>query len=148
MNIYPKKGIDKVLFGMKTKTVENILGKPDKQFTDEDQNTIYLYNNAKLSLTFYEEEDLRLGYMTVSHAEATLFEKLIIGMHVADAKKSITTIQKWEIEDFDLTENHFNESNWFTLQVEFGTIIRIEIGAVFNENDEMQFKFKNNKSIK
>ena len=141
MNIFPKKGIDKVLFGMKTKTVENILGKPDKQYTDEDQNTIYLYNNAKLSLTFYEEEDFRLGYMTVSHAKATLFEKLIIGMHVAETKKSITTIQKWEIEDFDSFEHHFNEDNWTILVSEFDEITKIEIGAIIY-NDEFVWASK------
>ena len=141
MNIYPKKGIDKVLFGMKTKTVENILGKPNKQFKDEDNNTIYLYDNAKLSLTFYEEEDFRLGYMTITHAETTLFEKLIIGMNVADAKKSIATSQKWEIEDFDSFEHHFNEDNWTILVSEFNEITKIEIGAII-QNDEFVWASK------
>lgn len=141
MNIYPKKGIDKLLFGMKPKTIESILGKPNKQFTDEDQNTIYLYDKAKLSLTFYEEEAFRLGYITISNAEATLFEKSIIGMNIADAKKSITAIQKWEIEDFDSFEHHFNEDNWTILVSEFNEITKIEIGAIIH-NDEFVWASK------
>ena len=48
-----------------------------------------------------------------------------------------------EVERFDATENHFNESNWLILQSEFGTVIRVEIGALIDDvKDEFQWKFK------
>jgi hypothetical protein len=47
-----------------------------------------------------------------------------------------------EKEDFDSTENHFNESNWLTLQSEFDVVIRIELGAIIKDNDEFDWKFK------
>ena len=59
MTINLKNGIDNLLFGMKQKDVEAILGKPNKQFLDDDKNVIYLYNKEKLRLTFYEDENLR-----------------------------------------------------------------------------------------
>ncbi len=150
MKLDPKNGIDNLIFGMKTTDVIALYGEPDKEYSDEENNKIFLYNKEKLRLTFYEDENFKLGYLICSNENLVFLNLKVIHANVTDFKNELISkgIVKWENEDFDLTENHFNESNWFTLQVEFGTIIRIEIGAVFNENDEMQFKFKNNKSIK
>jgi hypothetical protein len=141
MKINPKNGVDKLLFGMKQTHVEAIYGKPTKQFLDDDGNSIYLYFNQKLRLTFYEDEAFRLGYIITSNTEATLLDKKVIGKNVADLKSELPFIS-WEQENFDSTENHFNESNWLILQSEFGIIIRVEIGAIIKDNDEFDWKFK------
>ena len=141
MKINPKNGVDKLLFGMKQTHVEAIYGKPTKQFLDDDGNSIYLYFNEKLRLTFYEDEAFRLGYIITSNTEATLLDKKVIGKNVADLKSELPFIS-WEQENFDSTENHFNESNWLILQSQFGIIIRVEIGAIIKDNDEFDWKFK------
>jgi hypothetical protein len=140
MIINPKNGIDKLLFGMKQKDVIAIYGNPDKQFEDDDSNVIFLYNNHKLRLTFYEDEDFRLGYLITSNTDATLLNKKVIRRNVVEVKNELP-FKTWEQEDFDSTENHFNESNWLILQSEFEEIIRIEIGAIINDNDEFNWKF-------
>lgn len=141
MKINPKNGVDKLLFGMKQKDVIAIYGIPDKQFEDDDSNVIFLYNQHKLRLTFYEDEAFKLGYMITSNEEATLLDKKIMGRNVIEVKNELP-FKTWEQEDFDSTENHFNESNWFILQSEYNEIIRIEIGAIINDNDEFDWKFK------
>jgi hypothetical protein len=141
MKINPKNGVDQLLFGMKKNHVEGIYGQPSKQFKDEDGNVIYLYNHEKLRLTFYEDEGFRLGYIITSNNEATLLDKKIIGENVVEIKKELP-FKSWEEEDFDSTENHFNESNWLILQSEFDVIIRVEIGAIIKDNDEFDWKFK------
>jgi hypothetical protein len=140
MIINLKNGIDKLLFGMKQNHVESIYGKPDKQYKDEEGNVIYLFNKQKWSLTFYEEEDFRLGYIICSHTDSTILKKKIIGKNI-DSIKIELPFKSWIKEDFDTTENHFNESNWLILQSEFNDIIRIEIGAIINEKDEFDWKF-------
>ena len=140
MKINPKNGVDQLLFGMKKSHVEAIYGKPDKQFKDDDGNCIYLYYHEKLRLTFYEDEGFRLGYIITSSNAATLLDKKVIGATVADLKNDLP-FKSWEQEDFDSTENHFNESNWLTLQSEFGVVIRLEIGAIIKDNDEFDWKF-------
>ncbi|MGL2967477.1 hypothetical protein [Flavobacterium sp. XGLA_31] len=140
MKINPKNGIDQLLFGMKQNDVEKRYGTPNKQFKDEDGNIIYLYNSPKLRLTFYEDEDFRLGYIITSNSEATLLDKKIIGENLEKIKTELP-FKSWEQEDFDSTENHFNESNWLILQAEFGEVIRVEIGAIINDNDEFDWKF-------
>lgn len=141
MKINPKNGIDTLLFGMKQKDVETLYGNPNKQFKDEDGNIIYLYNAKKLRLTFYEDEAFRLGYMIISNSEATLLDKKVIGRDVEEVINELP-FKSWEQEDFDSTENHFNESNWIILQSEFGQIIRLEMGAIINDKDEFDWKFK------
>ncbi len=141
MKVNPKNGIDQLLFGMQQKDVIAIYGSPDKEFEDEEQNIIFLYNKLQLRLTFYQDEAMKLGYMITSNPEVTLLDKKVIGLEVETIKKELP-FKSWEEEDFDSTENHFNESNWLVLQSEFGKIIRVEIGAIINDNDEFEWKFK------
>lgn len=141
MIINPKNGVDQLLFGMKQSHVEAIYGQPSKQFKDDDGNVIYLYNDQKLRLTFYEDEAFRLGYIITSNTEATLLGTTVMGKNVTQIKNELP-FKNWEEEDFDSTENHFNESNWLILQAEYDTIIRVEIGAIIKDNDEFDWKFK------
>jgi hypothetical protein len=141
MIVNPKNGVDQLLFGMKQKDVIAIYGEPNKQFKDDDLNIIFLYNSQQLRITFYEDESMRLGYVITSNPEATLLGIKIMGREVADVKGELP-FKSWEQEDFDSTENHFNESNWLVLQSEYGKIIRIEIGAIINDKDEFEWKFK------
>lgn len=127
---------------MKQKDVEAVYGKPDKQFNDEDENVIYLYNEQKLRLTFYEDEDFRLGYIITSNVGATVLNQTVIGKNINEVKANLP-FTSWETEEFDSTENHFNESNWLILQAEFDVVIRAEIGAIIKDNDEFDWKFKN-----
>ncbi len=140
MKLNPKNGIDQLLFGMKQKDVVGLYGTPDKQFEDDDSNIIFLYNQAKLRLTFYEDEDFRLGYIITSNPAVILLDKNVIGRNVTALKQELP-FKTWEQEDFDSTENHFNESNWLILQSEFDVVIRVEIGAIINDNDEFAWKF-------
>lgn len=140
MIVNPKNGIDKLLFGMKKKDVELLYGKPTKEFKDDDGNIIFLYNKYKFRLTFYEDEDFKLGYIISSNTDLILLEKKVIGINVNELKSELP-FKNWEQEDFDSTENHFNESNWIVLQSEYDLVIRLELGAVLNDKDEFIFKF-------
>lgn len=141
MKINPKNGIDQLVFGMKQSDVVALYGNPDKQFEDDDSNVIFLYNDKKMRLTFYEDENFRLGYLITSNPDSVLLDQKIIGRNVEEVKSQLP-FKSWETESFDSTENHFNESNWLILQSEYGIIIRIEIGAIINDNDEFDWKFK------
>jgi hypothetical protein len=141
MIVNPKNGVDQLLFGMKQNDVIALYGSPDKQFEDDDHNIIFLYYEQQLRITFYEDEEMKLGYVITSNPEATLLGIKIMGREVANVKGELP-FKSWEQEDFDSTENHFNESNWLVLQSEYGKIIRVEIGAIINDKDEFEWKFK------
>ncbi|HEX8562228.1 MAG TPA: hypothetical protein VF676_04530 [Flavobacterium sp.] len=144
MKLTPRFGIDQLLFGMKQPDVTAIYGKPDKQFIDEEENSIWVYNAPMLRLTFYEDEDFKLGYIISANPDLQLADKQIIGQTPDAVKAKLTekSFQLWEEEDFDLAENHFNEANWLILQSEFGKIVKVELGAIINDKDEFEWKFR------
>ncbi|AUX19432.1 hypothetical protein AQ623_02090 [Flavobacterium columnare] len=145
MKINPKIGIDQLVFGMKPNDVVKLYGQPNKQFEDEEQNLIYLYNDQKWRLTFYEDEAFRLGYIISSNPDLILFEKTILAQPINEIQELLNAkkLKPLEIESFDSVDNYFNESNWMIFQVEYGSIIRFELGAVFNDHsDEFEWKFR------
>ena len=143
MKINLKNGIDKLLFGMKQKDVEAIYGKPDRNYKDEDDNQILVYNKLKSRLTFYQEEDFKLGYIVASSAELELFGNTIIGKKISEVKQDLVSknITKFTQEEFDTFENYFNEDNWIIFQTEFEEVVKFEIGAIINAKDEFDWKF-------
>ena len=143
MKINLKNGIDKLLFGMKQKDVEAIYGKPDRNYKDEDDNQILVYNKLKARLTFYQEEEFKLGYIVASSTELELFGNTIIGKKISEVKKDLAAknITKFTQEEFDTFENYFNEENWIIFQTEFEEVVKFEIGAIINAKDEFDWKF-------
>ncbi|OIQ20119.1 MAG: hypothetical protein BM557_05460 [Flavobacterium sp. MedPE-SWcel] len=144
MEISLKKGIDRLVFGMEQKDVEALYGSPDREYSDEDENIIYLYNDKKLRLTFYEDEEFRLGYIIGSHTDLQLFGNSVISeswdtVHPLVKEKGI---KSFENEVFDSQDNFFNEENWIIFTVEFGEIVKVELGAVISDKDEFDWKFK------
>ncbi|MBD3583586.1 hypothetical protein [Flavobacterium selenitireducens] len=143
MQLIPKKGIANLLFGMKISDVESAIGKSDLHFKDDDNNAIHVYNALKLRLTFYEDESYRFGYLISGNPELELGGQKLIGQTVENVKPLLPKAFKtWETERFDLATNHFNEANWLILQEEFGTIAKVEMGAVFNDKDEVEWAFR------
>ncbi|MEL1242971.1 hypothetical protein AAEO56_01745 [Flavobacterium sp. DGU11] len=144
MKINLKNGIDGLLFGMKEKDVKALYGEPDRKYKDEDANVIYVYNDKKLRLTFYQDEEFRLGYLITSNPNAELFSGKVIGEKWEQVEKQLEGkgIKSFEKENFDTVDNHFNEANWVIFQTEFGEVVKIEMGATINAKDEFDWKFK------
>ncbi|ESU22718.1 hypothetical protein FEDK69T_19780 [Flavobacterium enshiense DK69] len=143
MNINPKNGVGELLFGMQQQHVVAVYGKPSKQFKDEDQNVVYLYNQHKMRLTFYDDEEFRLGYIVVSDPETTLFDKKVIGRNPKEIQGELPqkAYKTWEVVEEDGVVSYFNEDNWLMLIAEFDEIVKVEVGAIFNNNDEFDWKF-------
>lgn len=144
MKINPKHGIDKLLFGMKLPDVMAIYGKPDKEYEDEDGNRIAAFNAQKFRLTFYAEEDFRLGYIIAADKTLELFGQPVIGRNASDVKNELSQqgLVKWTKEGYDTYDNWFNEEQWIVLQTEFDEVVKFELGAIINDKDEFDWKFK------
>ncbi|WP_330443002.1 hypothetical protein [Flavobacterium sp. C4GT6] len=143
MKVNLKAGVDKLLFGMKQQDVKAIYGEPDREYKDDEENIIYVYNKEKFRLTFYSDEDFRLGYIISANPELELFSNKIIGQKWSDVAAVLkeNKITSFEKEPFDITDNYFNEDNWVIFQVEFDEVDTLELGAVFNSKDEFDWKF-------
>lgn len=143
MEVKLQFGIDKLLFGMDMRTVENLYGKPSGTYKDEDKNDIWVYNLLKMRLTFYYDENLKLGYIVSANNELNLLGKMIIGQ---PTRKVLDHLYKHKIVGWEQTIEdgktiYFNETNWLLLHSEFEEITKLEIGAMLNyETDEFYWK--------
>ncbi|MCL9769834.1 hypothetical protein NAT47_05345 [Flavobacterium sp. HXWNR69] len=144
MEIKLKYGIDNLLFGMKEQDVIKILGKPDSSYKDEDENVVYVYNSRKLRLTFYKEEDFRLGYMTTSNPIVKLFNTSLISKNWSEVYPILekNKVKYFESDTIEGILSYFNEENWLFFHLDYNEIIKIELGAVFKEKeDDFDWKF-------
>ena len=143
MEIKLKYGIDNLLFGMKEQDVTKILGKPDTQYKDEEENVVFMYNTRKLRLIFYKEEDFRLGYMTTTNPTAKLFNTTLIGKNWSDVFPVLekNKVKSFETDTVEGMMSYFNEENWLFIHVDYNEIVKIEVGAVFSDKDEFDWRF-------
>ena len=139
MNIYLKKGIDDLKFGMKRHEVEQMIGKPDRVIKDPDNDNelIWEYNDLKLRITFYNDENGRLGYFQSSNSDLTINDHKIIDEKVEDAMSHIDPGPgSWKKEDFVLFTTYFNEENWLTLNVEYERVTFLELGVSYKDEED------------
>jgi hypothetical protein len=94
---------------MKQKDVTAIYGKPDRNYKDEDDNVIFAYNTLKIRLTFYKEEDFKLGYMVASNPNLSCSHK--VSIEKSEVRIDCKGVAKFTQEEFDTFENYFNEDN-------------------------------------
>ncbi len=144
MEIKLKYGIDNLLFGMKEQDVAKILGKPDTQYKDEEENIVFMYNSRKLRLVFYKEEAYRLGYMTTTNPNVKLFTEKVIGKNWSEVYPVLekNKVKSFETDTSEGMISYFNEENWLFIHVEYNEIFKIELGAVFKgKEDDFDWKF-------
>ena len=143
MEIKLKYGIDNLLFGMKEQDVTKVLGKPDTQYKDEEENVVFMYNARKLRLIFYKEEDFKLGYITTTNQVVKLLNTLIIGKNWSEVYPVLekNKVKSFETDTSEGMVSYFNEENWLFIHVDYNEIVKIEVGAVFSDKDEFDWKF-------
>lgn len=138
MQLKPGFGIDQLKFGLRENDIINLIGQPDKTFTDEDDdnNLIYRYNQLKISLTFYKHEDGRLGYIRCANPEISYNNSKLIGEPIALVTETILgTFHNWEIDHYDFFDTYLHIENWIVLNVEYEVVCDVEIGVPYNEDD-------------
>lgn len=143
MEIKLKYGIDNLLFGMKEQDVTKILGKPDTQYKDEEENVVFMYNLRKLRLIFYKEEDFKLGYLTTTNPMVKLFHTTFMGKNWSDVYPVLekNKLKSFETDTSEGMVSYFNEENWLFIHVDYNEIVKIEVGAVFSDKDEFDWRF-------
>ncbi|MGV7106914.1 hypothetical protein [Flavobacterium sp. U410] len=143
MEIKLQHGLDRLVFGMTQKYVETLYGKPNRTIKDDEDNIIYVYNDEKMKLTFYADEDFRLGYITSTNPDLQLFNSKIINTDwdIVQGNLAIQKIVKFDQHEEDGVQIYFNEDNWLMLYVDYNEVVKVEIGAIINNKDEFDWKF-------
>lgn len=138
MEIQLGKGIGKLKFGMSQSDVESILGKPDRiqMEAENDNNLIADYNEIKIRVTYYKDEDNKFSFIRSKNKNLTYNGFPIIDVNLNKLKNEIfnQNIDNWEIEEYGSFTSHFNEEFWLTLDEEYGVVVGLELGVPFKED--------------
>ena len=134
-------GISNIKFGSSITDIEMLLGKPDEIRKDEEYGEfepMYIYYSEKIRLTFYKNENDRLGYMRCSNPELTINGKKIIGLKIREAKKAFKPIisSGWKLERYDFWHQYFLYKYWIILKCDYDEVTEIELGVPFNNEKE------------
>ena len=140
MIIKPGIGIDQLKFGMSQNEVIQLLGEPTRILVDngdKDKNPVFQYNLLRLRLSFYREDDIRLGYIRTTNPRAQFQHNEIIGTPIEDAIKAFGHPKSsWEEDLYFSFNSYFNETIWTVLHEEYGLVTNIELGYLFDKKGE------------
>lgn len=140
MELILKNGLENIYFGQSIEDAIEVFGIPDREYhnTDDENEFILEWNAFKLRLTFYENENRKLGYIRTANPAAHLDGIEIIDKDIETVKKNfnIEETMDWEVESFDFFQTHLNVKYWLVLNVEYNRITDIELGVpLLNENE-------------
>lgn len=99
--IYIGKGLGSILFGSTIEQINQLLGKPDYERTDEDGDIDFIYENQKLTFTFWSDHDYYLGYIGTERETAVLNGCKLIGKEESEIKRFIQETLKAKISEED-----------------------------------------------
>jgi len=143
MELKPGIGIGDLKFGMTKDEIIAKLGTPDRIIEDvEDEETLLLeYYALKLRLSVYGGEGDRLAYMTTSNPDLEYKGQKIIADSVDTVKDQVfgSIVNEWEFDEYDLFEVYGNDEYWISLNVEYGTVVSLELGVMINEEDGFEW---------
>jgi hypothetical protein len=139
MQLQPGKGIDNIKFGQTEQEIVKLLGKPDKSFVDEDDEDelIYQYNSLRLQVTFYRNEDSRLGYIRCANPAIEYRGKKLIGVPVEDVvEKVFSPDDDWDVEQYQFFDTYVCTAKWVVLNASYEAVTDIEVGVPFDDDTD------------
>ena len=139
MTLKPGIGIAQIKFGMNQEAIVNLLGSPDKNKVDsDDENRIILeFNSLNLRLTIYKDEQKKLGYISTTNSNVEFNGHKIINKNIKEVINNVFTdlAIEWEIDQYDFWEAYGDYKYWITLNVEYQKVKAVELGLLIDEND-------------
>lgn len=132
-------GIEQLKFGLTQEKIFSFLGNPNKIHIDkDDENEIICdWNSHKFRLTFYKNENLKLGYIRIKNENLTFNNQRIIGQPIKLVKEIVfANLNDWETDEYEFFSTYFNEEFWLTLHVDYGIVEEVEIGVPFRNEFE------------
>src|SRR5690606_11376192 len=123
MEIKLNIGIGDLKFGFRRFQIEEVIGRPDLELVDEDDDNrvILVYNRLNLRLTLYRSEEMKMGYIECSNPLLTFQSQRLIGEDINYIKEQVFLMDsnEWEVENFHSFDSHFYEPTWLSLYSEF-----------------------------
>lgn len=133
-------GIGELKFGMTQAQCCEILGAPSRVIEDKDRDEeiILEFTPLKIRLSFYKEEEEKLGYIRTANKDITYNNQRLVGQSIHSIKHEVfkDSIDYWDKDEYAYFNAHSNDENWLTLNEEYKEVTDIELGVPINDDDE------------
>lgn len=132
MELKPYIGVDDLVFGLSEQEIRSRLGTPDlidEAWNDENE-LIYQYNEHKLRLSFYYEDNGQLSYIRCANESIRYNNHPIIGQNIKTIISDIFKIEdsNWEIEEYEFHQCYYSKKLNLSINVQYDSVTDIEIG--------------------
>lgn len=138
MELKPGIGIDNLIFGMYEPQVMDLIGDPDRTFTNEDDENevIYQYNALKMRLTFYRHQERKLGYIRCGNSKITCNGQPLLGHPIQQVlETTLKDFQPWQTDSYEFFDVYTHEEKYIVLNVEYEEVADLELGVPFEGED-------------
>ncbi len=127
---------------MSRESAERIMGPSNRDIldTDDENQLICEYSDAKITLSYYKNEDGKLGYIRSSNSELLINDLNVIDKDVNEVLTHVdSNLYSWEEEEYELFKTYFHQDYWLTLNVEYNRVISIELGVPFRDDNHFDW---------
>lgn len=138
MELKPGIGIDNLVFGMYEPEVMDLIGDPDRTFTNEDDENevIYQYNALKMRFTFYRHQERKLGYIRCGNNKVTYKGQPLLGQSIQQViEHTLKDFQPWQTDSYEFFDVYTHEEKYIVLNVEYEEVADLELGVPFEGED-------------
>ncbi|WP_020474760.1 hypothetical protein [Zavarzinella formosa] len=141
MEIHPGEGVGRFRFGLTEPDLVRELGTPDKRYQTDAGVERLQYFELRVEFAIEPENGHRFGWAEVRHPDATLFGERVLGEPVTAVIRRVTAGlgEAPEHETLGSLETYFYPRNWVELSVRFGRAESVNLGVMYDENDEPQW---------
>jgi hypothetical protein len=138
MKIRPGKGVGQLLFGLTESELIRALGPPDKRYRTDSEALRLQYFSPQLELSIEPGNAGRFGWVEVHGSKASLFGHRIVGEPITSLLPLVSAMleEEPEHEDYGSLETYFYSRNWVELQVEFGRVVSVNCGVLYDNADQ------------
>ncbi len=138
MEIRPGKSVGQLLFGLTEPELVCVLGPPDKRYRTDSNALRLQYFGSRTEFSIEPDNGDRFGWVEVHSPDATLFGHRVVGEPIASVLALVSAVlgEEPEHDDYGSLETFFYPRNWVELQVEFGRVVSVNCGVLYDEADE------------
>jgi hypothetical protein len=138
MEIRPGKGVEQLLFGLTEPELVRALGPPDKRYLTDSGARRLQYFGPRLEFSIEPDNGGRFSWVEVQCPEATLFGCRVVGEPIGPVLSQVSESlgEEPDHDDYGSLETFFYPRNWVELQVEFGRVVSVNCGVVYDRADE------------
>jgi hypothetical protein len=137
MEVRPGWGVGVFRFGLTEADLAKALGSPDRRYTTDSGVLRLQYFGPRVEFAIEPENGGRFGWAEDHNPDTILFGFRVVGEEALAVVAAVSEAlgEQPECEEFGWGESYFFFRNWVELSVQFGRVVSVNLGVLYDESD-------------